>query len=223
MAFEEEETNGYSNQTARIVGTDNANVRIGWTTASKKIGTLPRGATANVLDISADGEWYNLVIDVDHNPKTGSWVHKDYLRILDGSTYGVVNSGSHIRYMGKIINTTNGVKIRATPSTSAITTTALKLGADLVIYETTIAENMAWGRCDAGWVHLYYVDLIPVTNDVVDVRIVYTDNAVIYTDSVCSDVTDYTYTKMIVVDIYEFIGDMARTDRGWIKVSNLGY
>ena len=89
-----------------------------------------------------------------------------------------------------------------------------------MIYETTISEGMAWGRCDAGWVYLYYVDLTPVGTTAVDARVVYQDNTPIYTDASCSQAAG-TYVKMAVIDIYEVVGKMARTDLGWVNTDNL--
>jgi hypothetical protein len=100
-------------------------------------------------------------------------------------------------------------------------TTTLKNGATLVIYETVISEGMAWGRCDAGWVYLYYVDLTPTTGGAVDARVVYNDNTIIYSDMGMSQATGSTYAKMAVVDIYEIVGKMARTELGWINTDNL--
>ena len=57
-----------------------------------------------------------------------------------------------------------------------------------MIYETKISEDMAWGRCDAGWVYLYYVDLTPASGSAIDARVVYTDNTIIYTDNAASSV-----------------------------------
>ena len=79
---------------------------------------------------------------------------------------------------------------------------------------------MAWGRCDAGWVYLYYVDLTPCVSGAVDARVVYNDNTVAYTDVNCTTVAG-TYTRMSVVDIYEIVGKMARTELGWINTDNL--
>lgn len=132
---------------------------------------------------------------------------------------GYVTNTSGYRYTGKVINT-NEVNVRASASTSAAKTTTLKYGQSLVIYETTISENMAWGRCDAGWVYLYYVDLTPVVAGVVDARVVYNENSIIYTDSNCSGIAG-TYSRMSVIDIYEIVGDMARTDKGWVKTTDL--
>ena len=130
----------------------------------------------------------------------------------------VTNTGGY-KYTGKVINT-NELNVRSTASTASTITTTLKGGASLVIYETTIAENMAWGRCDAGWVYLYYVDLTPCINGAVDARVVYQDNTIIYTDADGS-ATAGTYARMAVIDIYEIVGKMARTDEGWVNTDNL--
>lgn len=132
---------------------------------------------------------------------------------------GFVNNSGGYRYTGKVINT-NELNVRATASTSSSKTTTLKSGASLVIYETTTAENMAWGRCDAGWVYLYYVDLTPCVEGAVDARVVYQDNTIIYKD-VNRQETAGTYARMSVVDIYEIVGEMARTDKGWVSTKDL--
>lgn len=132
---------------------------------------------------------------------------------------GFVTNTSGYRYTGKVINT-DSLNVRATASTTAAKTTSLKYGDSLVIYETTISENMAWGRCDAGWVYLYYVDLTPVVDGAVDARVVYNENSIIYTDANCSAVAG-TYSRMSVIDIYEIVGNMARTDKGWVKTTDL--
>ena len=137
-----------------------------------------------------------------------------------GNTTGGYVGGSGYKYTGKVINT-NQVNVRATASTTANVTTTLKSGAALVIYETVISEAMAWGRCDSGWVYLYYVDLTPVGSGAVDARVVYNDNTIIYKDMNMSEATGSTYAKMAVVDIYEIVGKMARTELGWIHMDNL--
>lgn len=133
---------------------------------------------------------------------------------------GFVNNAGGYKYTGKVINTEN-LNVRVTPSTGAKKATTLKKGANLVIYETKISEDMAWGRCDAGWVYLYYVDLTPAGgSSAIDARVVYTDNTIIYTDNAASSVAG-TYSRMSVIDIYEYVGDMARTDLGWVSTGNL--
>lgn len=132
---------------------------------------------------------------------------------------GYVANGSGYRYTGKVINA-NAVNVRSTASTGSAVTTQLKYGQSLVIYETTIAENMAWGRCDAGWIYLYYVDLTPVVAGAVDARVVYNENTIIYTDTNESGIAG-TYARMSVIDIYEIVGNYARTDKGWVKTTDL--
>ncbi len=134
------------------------------------------------------------------------------------SVGGVVNNTSGYRYTGTVIRS-NELNVRATPSTAATKTTTLSKGAALVIYETTTVDGMAWGRCDAGWVYLYYVDLVPVTG-AVDARVISADNTIIYSDMNGTSVAG-TYAKQAVVDIYEIVGKMARTELGWVSTDNL--
>ena len=219
------------------------NVRKGTATEANESGTvfdvLIKGdqVAVTALDIIDDKVWGRI----DTNEGTG-WIRLDYMSegaiyvkepvqnnttttpstpVLGNgsSTGGFVDNSTGYRYTGKIIRA-NEVNVRANPSTSAAKTTALKSGAALVIYETTIAENMAWGRCDAGWVYLYYVDLTPVVNGAVDARVVYNDNTIIYSDVNCSSVAG-TYSRMSTIDIYEIVGKMARTELGWVNVDNL--
>ena len=221
------------------------NVRYGTATEADESGEvfdiLIRGDQVNVtaLDIIKDKVWGR----VETNEGTG-WIRLDYMsegaiyvqsttqnntnsstttnQVVLGntsSTGGYVNNSSGYRYTGKVIRA-NEVNVRATPSTAASKTTSLKNGAALVIYETTVAENMAWGRCDAGWIYLYYVDLTPVVNGAVDARVVYNDNTIIYTDVNCTSVAG-TYSRMSTIDIYEIVGKMARTELGWVNVDNL--
>ena len=154
-------------------------------------------------DTNNSGTGNNLVIGDTGNTGTGGFV---------------TNTGGY-KYTGTVTNT-NELNVRATASTGAAKTTTLKGGQSLVIYETTIAENMAWGRCDAGWVYLYYVDLSPSSGNAIDARVVYNDNTIIYSDSECSS-TVGTYSRMSVIDIYEVVGKMARTDLGWVSTDNL--
>lgn len=132
---------------------------------------------------------------------------------------GYVTNTSGYRYTGKVIRT-NSLNVRATASETAAKTTTMSNGQAMVIYETSTVNGMAWGRCDAGWVYLYYVDLTPVTG-AVDARVVANDNTVIYSDMNCSSTTGSTYAKQAVIDIYEIVGKMARTDMGWVNTDNL--
>ena len=130
----------------------------------------------------------------------------------------VTNSGGY-KYTGKVIRT-DALKVRNSPSTTAPVNTTLANGKALVIYETTVADSRAWGRCDAGWVYLYYVDMTPCDGSAIDARVVYNDNTVIYDSSDCTNAVG-TYAKMSVIDIYEVVGKMARTDSGWVNTDNL--
>ena len=222
-------------------GATKLNVRKSYSESAEVIDVLLQGDQVNVtaLQIVKDKVWGRI----ETNEGTG-WIRLDYMSegavyvkaptqnnntttttpsapVLGNtsSTGGYVNNSTGYRYTGKVIRA-NEVNVRANPSTTAAKTTSLKNGAALVIYETTVAENMAWGRCDAGWIYLYYVDLTPVVNGAVDARVVYNDNTIIYTDVNGSAVAG-TYARMSVIDIYEIVGKMARTDLGWVDTDNL--
>ena len=166
------------------------------------------------LDYMSEGAVYVKAPVQNNNTNTNQVVLGN-----TSSVGGHVTNSSGYRYTGKIIRS-NEVNVRANPSTTASKTTTLKKGQALVVYETTVADNMAWGRCDAGWVYLYYVDLTPVVNGAVDSRVVYNDNTIIYSDVNCTSVAG-TYARMSTIDIYEIVGKMARTEQGWVNVDNL--
>ena len=242
--------NALDEKTHTLTGTEKLYVRAAATTESDIVDVLVKGDQVNVtkLQIEKDKVWGRIeteegtgwirldymsegAIYLNGGSGTGSATNNttggntatgntsNNVTMGNGSsTGGFVNNTSGYRYTGKVIRT-NELSVRATPSTSAAKTTTLKAGQAMVIYETTTAENMAWGRCDAGWVYLYYVDLTPVTG-AVDARVVYTDNTIIYTDMNCSAVAG-TYARMSVIDIYEIVGKMARTDLGWVNTDNL--
>ena len=224
-------------------GTEKLNVR-------KGTDSLNANESGEVFDILVQGDQVKVTaLDIINDKVWGrvetkegtGWIRLDYMS--EGEVYvkapvaqppvnnvlnnlgqtssvgGFVNNTSGYRYTGTVIRA-NEVNVRATPSTAASQTTALKNGAALVIYETTIAENMAWGRCDAGWIYLYYVDLAPVVNGAVDARVVYNDNTIIYSDVNATTVAG-SYARMSTVDIYEIVGKMARTEQGWINTDNL--
>lgn len=224
-----------------LTGSDTLKVRESATQDSKKVTELKKGDQVKVtaLQIENDKVWGRI----ETEEGTG-WIRLDYM--TEGAYYveetkatepttapsepvmgstgntgtgGFVTNSSGYKYKGKVIRASE-VNVRASASTTAKKTTTLKNGASLVIYETTIAENMAWGRCDAGWIYLYYVDLTPCVAGAVDARVVYNDNTVAYSDVNCTTATG-TYARMSVVDIYEIVGKMAKTDLGWINTDNL--
>ena len=225
--------------TYTVVDYAEVNVRANPSTSANIITTLDKGTQVAVTTVQiVDDKVWGYAEDLGN---AGGWIRLDTLAegaitiqtqapttaptqppVVMGntsSTGGFVTNASGYRYTGKVINA-NAVNVRALPTTSSTATTQLKYGSSLVIYETTVAENMAWGRCDAGWIYLYYVDLTPVVNGAVDARVVYNDNTIIYTDVNCSGVAG-TYSRMSVIDIYEIVGTMARTELGWVSTNDL--
>ena len=234
------ELNALDEKIHTLTGADTLKVRADASQEAAKVTVLEKGDQVSVtaLKINDDKVWGRIETE-----KGTGWIRLDYMS--EGAYYvnqtpsngssstttpvmgstgntgtgGFVTNSSGYKYKGKVINT-NSLNVRASASTSASVTTTLKSGAALVIYETTISENMAWGRCDAGWVYLYYVDLTPCVNGAVDARVVYNDNTVAYSDVNCTTATG-TYARMSVVDIYEIVGKMAKTDLGWVNTDNL--
>lgn len=177
------------------------------------------------LDYMSEGAYY--VNDTNNNGGSNSNNNTGSSSPIIGSSGntgsgGFVTNSSGYKYTGKVIRNGNTpLKVRSSASTGASVTTTLNNGASLVIYETTVADNMAWGRCDAGWVYLYYVDLTPAGgSNAIDALVVYNENTIAYTDSECTEVAG-TYSRMSVVDVYEVVGKMARTDLGWVNTDNL--
>ena len=166
-------------------------------------------------------------LENENNNNTNNSASNDLIIGDTGNTGdgGFVTNTTGYKYKGKVINT-NELNVRATASQTAAKTTTLKGGAALVIYETTLSEGMAWGRCDAGWVYLYYVDITPSGGTAIDAGVIGVENTIIYGDSNCES-TVGTYSRMSVVDIYESVRNtktekvMLRTDKGWIESTSL--
>ena len=168
------------------------------------------------LSYMSEGALYEKAPEQETKPTTPAPVIGSTGNTGDGGFVG--SDGA--KYKGKVINT-NSLNVRVTASTGAAKATTLKGGANLSIYETKISDDMAWGRCDAGWVYLYYVDLTPTSGSAIDARVVFTDNTVIYSGSDGATATGSTYKRMAVIDIYEYVGNMARTDDGWVSTGDL--
>lgn len=238
--------------TYTLTGSETLNVRPGPSMSSgEPVATLKKGdkVIVTVLTIENDKVWGKCEVGREDGTGTSKigYVRLDYMTqgayyvpettttttgtvptpsnvgsTGNANTGGIANNTSGYKYTGKVIrNGSTPLKVRSTPSQDASVTTTLENGASLVIYETTIADGMIWGKCDAGWVYLYYVDLTPSGGSAIDAQVVYTEGAVIYTDSSCSEVAG-TYSRMALVDIYEIVGKMARTDKGWVNTDDLG-
>lgn len=195
-----------------IVNTESGvNVRTGAGTSYPAAGKYLPNTTVEILETTtAEGVLWGKT--------DAGWISVVYVELVDDSNVGL-NSATEMQYTGKIINAST-VNVRENPSTQATLAGSLPFGSAIVIYETVIAENMAWGRCDMGWVYLYYVDLTPVDNAFVDARVIFNDNTIVYSDIECTEVMG-TYAKMTVVNIKEYNGQLVRTDLGWVFADNL--
>lgn len=195
-----------------IINTESGvNVRSGAGTSYPSVGKYLPNTTVEILETTTvDGTQWGRT--------ENGWVSMVYVELVHNDSVWLETTGN-TQYKGKIINSPY-LNVRENPSTQATLVGSAAEGTEVTIYETLIAENMAWGRCDMGWVYLYYVDLTPVDKTYVDARVVYNDNTVIYSDVECSDVVG-TYDKMTVVNIFEYNGRLAKTDLGWVLTDNL--
>ncbi len=139
-----------------------------------------------------------------------------------GSDTGTGTGGTgSAMYTGKVI-LTNSLKIRQTPSTSGTEVGTLQRNAGVTIYEVTISEYMAWGRCDKGWICLTYVDLVPASgNGAVDARVVQYEGLNIREGAGTTYKSVGTYSKGQVVDIFQFSGNWGKTAEGWVCLDYL--
>ncbi|MBQ8834068.1 MAG: SH3 domain-containing protein [Oscillospiraceae bacterium] len=165
------------------------------------------------------------------------WISMDYV-LLDselppadgntGSTGGTTTTPEETKpstpsdalYTGTVRGT-NSLNVRSAASTKASQSGTMKRGDSVVIYETAIADYMAWGRTDQGWICLVYVDLVPCTSGAIDARVVQAFDAVIRSGAGTKYEKVGTYEKATVVNIYETSGNWARTDKGWVSLNDL--
>ena len=137
-----------------------------------------------------------------------------------GETGG--NTGATGRLYTGVVILTNTLKVRQAPSTSAAEVDTLARNAQVSIYELAVANGMAWGRCDKGWISLTYIDLIPASgNGAVDARVVQYDGLNIREGAGTKFKSVGTYSKGTVVDIFEFSGNWGRTKDGWVNLDYL--
>ncbi len=123
-------------------------------------------------------------------------------------------------YLGSVIGTKT-LNVRASASTKAEKVGTLNKGDSIVIYETAITDYMAWGRCDAGWVSLVYIDLVSCTDGAEDARVVQALNAAIREGAGTHYNKIGSYPKATVIDVYETSGNWVRTNLGWVSENDL--
>lgn len=226
-----------------LTGSDTLNVRKSADVNSESLGKLKKGDVVKVtaLQITQDKVWGRIEYTEDDVYVEDGWIRLDYM--AEGALYeepeettspttkptqpsdnnnnsngDTGKSDGTYRYDGKVIGTEE-LKVRAQATTNSTEVTKLKKGTKVYIYETTIGDGMAWGRCDAGWVYLYYIDMTPRDTTYVDARVVYRSTP-IYSDANRTEQVG-SYNAMATIDIYEIVGNMARTGLGWVYTGDL--
>ena len=209
-------------------------------TSKEPVAKLDNGSQVVITDVKAVGEtvWGQIDAEKDH------WISLSLVKLntkaaasnnstsTGGTTSGttgstnttigntVVANGS-VLYTGTVTGTVDGVRIRSTPSTNGTELGKLKNGTAVKIYDVAVAEYMAWGKCDSGWVCLTYVDLQSTKEGAVDARVIWQDGLAIRADAGMNYERLASYAKATVVDIYEVKGNWGRTADGWVCLDYL--
>ncbi len=125
-------------------------------------------------------------------------------------------------YTGKIIGSAQvqEVNVRKEPSSNSEKITDLKKGTSITITETKLVDGRSWGYCGSGWINLLYVDLTPVGGSAIDAKVIAVDNTMVYESSETGAKVVGSYANRAVVNIYEEMNGMYRTDMGWISKGN---
>lgn len=137
------------------------------------------------------------------------------------TTMSIGNTGKGT-YSGKIIGSAQvtEVNVRKEPSTSSAEVTKLKKGTAITITETRLVDGRSWGYCGSGWINLLYVDLTPVGITAIDAKVIAVDNTLVYESSETGAKVVGSYANRAVVNIYEEMNGMYKTDMGWISKGN---
>lgn len=136
------------------------------------------------------------------------------------STSDTTTTGG-VLYTGTVYGTSTGLRVRQSPSTSSAELGKLQNNTTVRIYEVAVAEYMAWGKCDSGWICLTYVNLDPNAG-YVDARIVWVETLAIRAEASATSELVGNYSKCTIVDLIEISGDWGRTADGWIYLGTIG-
>ncbi len=137
------------------------------------------------------------------------------------TTMSTGNTGKG-NYSGTIIGSAQvqEVNVRKEPSSNSEKVTDLKKGTAITITETKLVDGRSWGYCGSGWINLLYVDLTPVGGSAIDAKVIAVDNTAVFESSEAGAKIVGSYTNRAVVNIYEEMNGMYRTDMGWISKGN---
>ena len=139
--------------TATVTGTKTVNVRRGPSSRTKLIKKLNKGDKVLIYQTTElDGKRWCRTED--------GWIYMKYLDLMHdlselGPTPGIPG----------IVRGANTVNVRQEPSTRSEKVAELQLYDFVNIYETKDVDGVEWGRIDAGWVCLKYLELDKTPQD----------------------------------------------------------
>lgn len=155
------------------------------------------------------------------NSGSGNTSSGDSSAATPPTTMSIGNTGKGT-YSGKVIGSAQvqEVNVRKEPSTTSAEVTKLKKGTAITITETRLVDGRSWGYCGSGWINLLYVDLTPVGITAIDAKVIAVDNTLVYESSETGAKVVGSYANRAVVNIYEEMNGMYKTDMGWISKGN---
>ena len=210
------------------------NIRKGAGTGHEDIGDLVKGDVVEVtkLQIVKGTIWGYVEAKEGWICTSTKYVTLGKVNLTTPSTPSTPSTGNNtstgstatggVLYTGTVVRTGNTkLAIRQAPATSGKELGRLADGTSVKIYEVAIAEYMAWGKTDSGWICLTYVDLQSTKADAVDARVIWRDGLSIRSGAGAANDLVGSYAKATVVDIYEFSGNWGRTAEGWVCLDYL--
>ena len=204
-----ESENSSAAVTGTVISCTRLNVRAAPGVFNAKVSALNTGTTVTVYEqTTVNGETWGRIDQ--------GWVHMGYIYLGNGSP--AAGSGGYTT--GTVCNT-DALRIRSAAGTHNEKVGLLSRGTVVIITETTQVGNITWGKIDAGWISLEYVQLsdssIPVNSTT---RTVNTDSLRIRagagTNYEC--IGGYFQGDQVVITEQTTVNGRSwgRTEKGWI-------
>lgn len=142
-----------SSESAKVIGTvvncTALNIRSGAGTNNPKVGKLACYTSVEILEqTTVKGQLWGRI--------DKGWVSMNYIEIATSGTGTTEGTGA------TVVKCTN-LNIRAGAGTNYNKVGRLAKGTRVQILETTTVNGATWGRTVKGWVHMYYIQLDPVS------------------------------------------------------------
>ena len=142
--------------TGKVALTNSLTIRKQANANSTSVGKLTLGTKVEIYDVK-------VVNGMKWGRVSKGWISMNYVEIdlteenISNTVLGIVTSG------------TTPLKVRSGPGVTYQIVTQLNNGTEVMIYDLTYTNNVAWGRVSKGWICLDYVSLtVPNPDDIQD-------------------------------------------------------